>query len=111
MNTPNQQEPAKFKFDFKEFISFRQMIALKIIQILYIVVAILITLFALMTMFKGGGSDMYSSSIIPGGFFSGVLILIFGNLGWRIYCELMIVLFRMNKSLSEIENNTKKLPF
>jgi hypothetical protein len=106
MNTPNQQESAKF--NFKEFISFRQMIALRIIQILYIVVAIIITLYALVTMFKGGNSDSVYGSMMPGGFFGGLLILIFGNLGWRIYCELMIVLFRMNKSLSEIENNTKK---
>ncbi|HMH34251.1 MAG TPA: DUF4282 domain-containing protein [Puia sp.] len=108
METPNQHEPTKFKFDFKEFISFRQMIALKIIQILYVVVAILITLFALVTMFKGGGGDYGYGSVMPGGFLSGLFILIFGNLGWRIYCELMIVLFRMNKSLTEIEHNTKK---
>lgn len=111
MNSPNDQEQAKFKFDFKEFISFRQMITLRIIQILYIVVAIVITIFALFTMFKGdGGSDSVYGSMMPGGFFGGLTILIFGNLGWRVYCELMIVLFRMNKSIGEIENNTRKLP-
>jgi Domain of unknown function (DUF4282) len=110
MNTSNQQETDHSKFNFRDFISFRQMIALRIIQILYVVVAVIITLFALSTMFKSGSSDYGYSSAIPGGFLSGLFILILGNLVWRIYCELMIVLFRMNKSLGEIENNTRKMP-
>ena len=41
-----------------------------------------------------------------GGFFQGIGILIFGSIGVRIWCELLIVLFKINdnlKSLAEKE--------
>jgi hypothetical protein len=37
-----------------------------------------------------------------------LLALILGTLVIRIYCESAIVLFKMNESLNEIKNNTKR---
>ena len=98
-------------FDWKDFLSFKTMITLKIIQIMYAVVAVIITIAGLATMFSGGSSSGYGgygpASFIPGGFMGGLLIIIFGNVLWRVWCELIIVFFRINKSLSNIDDKTK----
>ena len=95
------------------------MITLQIIQIVYAVVAVLITLASLATMFSGGrsrgGFDEFGggggfspfSMLGGGGFLGGLIMLIVGNVAWRIWCELIIIFFRINKTLNNIEINTK----
>jgi hypothetical protein len=39
---------------------------------------------------------------------NGLIFLICGNILWRISCELIIVFFRINNTLSNIDANTKK---
>jgi hypothetical protein len=90
-------------FNWNDFLSFKAMVTLRIIQILYVIVAIIITIGALVIMFKG---DSGYRSAMPGGFFSGLVVLVFGNIIWRIWCELMIVIFRIHKSLNNIETGT-----
>ena len=101
--------PASQGFNFKDFISFRTMITLQIIQIVYVVIAILITIGALFTMFGGHSSDYGGGygpmSMLGGGFFGGLVFLVVGNIGWRMWCELIIVFFRINKTLNNIEAN------
>lgn len=104
----NQDSQKASGFNWKDFLSFKTMITLKVIQILYVVVAIIITLSGLGMMFAGGRSSGFGgyggySSFMPGGFMSGFVMIIFGNLVWRIWCELIIVFFRMNKSLDNID--------
>lgn len=98
-------------FDWKDFLSFKTMITLKVIQIMYLIIAVVITIAGISTMFSGGSSRGYggygSGSFIPGGFLGGLLIIIFGNIIWRIWCELIIVFFRINKSLNNIDDKTK----
>lgn len=108
--TNTQSNPANKGFNWGDFFSFRKMITLQIIQIVYVIMAIIITIGALIIMFNaGGGNDYgYSRSVIPGGAFMGFLILVFGNISWRMWCELIIVFFRINKTLTDIEVNTKK---
>ncbi|MEO8403777.1 MAG: DUF4282 domain-containing protein [Chitinophagaceae bacterium] len=99
-------------FNWSDFFSFRKMIALQIMQILYVIVAVLITIAGLMMLFKGGGSSRgyrdYGDGPFAGGTLMGLLILIFGNVFWRLWCEFMIVLFRINKTLTNIDENTKR---
>ena len=64
-------------FDFNEFIRFRY----------------LITLAALGALASGGGN----------GFVVGLIVLVFGNLYWRVILEFVMVLFRMNDSLQSID--------
>jgi hypothetical protein len=105
--------PASSGFNFRDFLSFKTMITLQIIQIVYVVVAILITLGALATMFGGGRGDYGAgfggpmAMLTGGGFFGGLIILVVGNIGWRMWCELIIVFFRMNKTLNNIETGQK----
>lgn len=101
----SQTNPSSQGFNFKDFLSFRTMITLTIMQILYGVGAALITLFGLISMFR---SNSEYGSCLPGGFFVGLLIIIIGNVLFRVWCEIIIVLFRINKTLTNIDANTKK---
>ncbi|MFO8055684.1 MAG: DUF4282 domain-containing protein [bacterium] len=38
----------------------------------------------------------------------GIGLIILGPIGVRIYCELMIIIFRINDNLVDIRNNTTK---
>ena len=59
-----QSRPVNKGFNWNDFISFRKMITLQVIQIVYIIVAILITLAGLITLFNGN-----LSYFLPGGRF------------------------------------------
>lgn len=76
-----------------EYLTFRKMITPTIIQILFWLGIAAIVISALVTMFSG-----------QGGFLQGLLLLVFGVIGWRVYCELIIVFFQMNRSLKEIRD-------
>ena len=91
-------------FNWGDFFSFRKMITLQVIRIVYAVIAVLITLVGFTALFFGGGA---LSGLMPGGAFTGVVILVFGNILWRIWCELIIVFFRINSTLNNVDDNTK----
>jgi len=42
-----------------------------------------------------------------GGFFQGLGIIIFGAIGTRIWCELLIVLFKIHENLQKIANKSE----
>lgn len=74
-----------------EYLSFQKMISPIIIKALFWLCILGVVIYGLVTIF--GGS-----------FFMGLLILIVGPLVIRIYCELLIVLFQINNTLTEIKN-------
>uniref|UniRef100_A0A7V4G906 DUF4282 domain-containing protein n=1 Tax=Desulfobacca acetoxidans TaxID=60893 RepID=A0A7V4G906_9BACT len=81
-----------------DFLSFRTMITPVIIQIVFWIGVVGCVLAGLGTMivgsrYGGSGSVLY-----------GLFILVLGPLLVRIYCELLIVFFRMNETLTEIKN-------
>ena len=81
-----------------DFIMFRKMITPIIIQIIcYILMAVMAIL---------GLSIIVAGDMVPGGggVGMGLLVLILGPLIIRIYAELIIILFRINETLTEIKN-------
>jgi len=80
-----------------DFFSFRTMITPVIIQILFwigVVLSIIVgTGYLLMSSRYGNVSIAY-----------GVLIIIFGPIVVRIYCEILIIFFRINENLKEIKH-------
>jgi uncharacterized membrane protein len=116
---PTQTE--KQPFNFMDFLQFKRMITLQVIPIFYTIVAVIITIGALGMMFAGGSSRGYGgyggyggggggmfSLFSGGGFFAGLIFLIVGNVFWRMWCEFILVLFRINKNTAEMEKNTRK---
>jgi hypothetical protein len=87
-----------------DFIKFRKMITPMIIQVLFWIGAVLAVLGGLVTMatsfgrYGGGGAQ----------FLGGLLVIVLGPVVVRIYCELLILFFRMNETLTEIKDALKK---
>ena len=75
------------------FFSFQFMISSKLIQIIYILGAIGITVSSLVFMRER--------------FWIGILGIIVGNLVWRLVCETAIIFFRMNEQLGLINQELK----
>jgi quinol-cytochrome oxidoreductase complex cytochrome b subunit len=78
----------------QDYLSFRKMITPAFIQIIFWigVVALIV-----------GGLWAMDQSIL-----TGVLGLLVGLLVWRIYCELMLILFKIYERLGEIAEKTGK---
>ena len=92
------------KDDLKEnlgggkFFSFDKMITPAIIKIIFIIGIIFTTLSGLGFIISGIGA-YYGGGIRV---FSGLIILILGPILVRVYCELMIVVFKIHESLEAI---------
>ncbi len=78
----------------KDVFFFDSMLTPKIIIFIYWLGLISVVVGAIGSMFSGYG----------GGFWSGLGILLFGLIGTRIWCELLIVLFKINENLQKIAN-------
>ncbi len=96
---------SKQGFNWSEFLSFRKMIALQIIQILYIVVAALITLGGLTMLFRTNDYG-YGGGFMAGSKVGALLLIVLGNVFWRLWCEFIIVLFRINQTLISIDKKS-----
>ncbi len=93
----------------KDFLAFRRMITPIIIQIIFWigVIGVFISgIIVIATAHNNGyyGGDRWESGQIAG----GIVLMILGPLAVRIWCEILILFFRMNETLTEIKNNTKK---
>ncbi len=80
----------------RDILFFDNMLTPKIITVVY-------WLFLLAAVFGGIGSMFggYNGFTI-GGFFLGLFYMVIGAVAARIWCELLIVLFKMNEALQEI---------
>lgn len=72
------------------FLKFDKMISAILIKwLFYLSLAVVIL---------GGVFFMFTES-----FFGGVLIILLGGISVRVYCEIMIILFKIHESLNEIK--------
>ncbi len=79
----------------REFLSFRKMVTPILIQVFFWIGVVGTVV---------GGLGL----IIGGQGFGGLLLLLLGPLFVRVYCEILILFFRMNETLTEIKNNTQR---
>ncbi len=101
--TPSNEPPVAWRppadtrarggFDVSDFLTFRYFITPAFITAIYIIGAALISLAAL------------TAVAVPasGGVLSALIVLVAGNLWWRIVLEFVMVLFRINDSLTSID--------
>ena len=79
----------------KDLLVFEDMLTPKIITVVYWIALFAVVMSGLFTIFAG-----------PSGFLvnlvTGLLIIVFGGLLMRIYCELMIVLFKINENVKKL---------
>jgi hypothetical protein len=84
-----------------DFLSFRTMITPVIIQIIFWIGVALCIIF-------GIGYLVVGARYGTGGPVYGLLILLFGPVAVRIYCEILIIFFRINETLTEIKHTLDK---
>lgn len=97
---PTSPPPATDRgFSISDFLSFRYMITPPLVQVIYVLVAVIIVVAGLVTMF---------SNAPGGGPLPGLAIIIFGNLIWRVYMELVMLFFRINEGIQRIDRNTRR---
>ena len=75
----------------KDLLSFRRMLAPVIIQVLFWILTIFLIVVAFWAMFHQG-------------FWRGFWVLLLGPISVRIIAEIIILLFRINETLTEIKN-------
>lgn len=75
-----------------------EMITPKIITLVYWILLIIAVIGGIGSMFIGWGG------FTIGRFLLGIIYIVLGALLARIWCELLIVLFKMNEALQEIRN-------
>lgn len=85
----------------KDFLAFRTMLTPVIIQILFWIGVIICLIIGSMMIFYGAtqygiDEDYY--------LLKGILLFLLGPLGVRIYCEILIVFFRIHDTLREIKH-------
>ena len=91
--------------NWKSFFSFERMVTPVIIRFLFWIGFIASLIGGAVIFFGGiiGGISNSEIGTILGGFFGGPLAAIFGILIVRIYCELLILFFRINETLTDIK--------
>jgi uncharacterized RDD family membrane protein YckC len=76
--------------ELRDVLFFDKMIVPRIIQVLYWILVVVVLLSGIVTMFQSA--------------LAGLGLIILGPLFVRIYCELMIVAFKINESLQVIRD-------
>jgi hypothetical protein len=96
--------------NLKSFTSFDRMITPVIIKVLFWIGVGISVLSGIGLFFTGivGGIMNSSFGQVLGGLFGGPLTIILGILITRIYSELLIVIFQINESLTDIKEMKKE---
>lgn len=99
MNFISKEEFADFNLD--EFLSFRKLISPIILKVVYLLGIVGLLFFSLYIMF----ANIHSFSQFLIQFLIGIAIFVFGNLSWRISCEMLMVIFNI---LGELKKANQK---
>jgi hypothetical protein len=83
--------------NIKDFLSFRKMVTPLIIQVIFWIGVGLCVIAGLVEIVTGAPSRL-----------GGLVTLLLGPILVRIWCELVIVAFRINETLTDIRKNTEK---
>jgi len=80
-----------------DFIKFETMITPAVIQVIFWIAVVIAVIAGIVQITHGGV-----------GIITGLLTIIFGPLVARIYCEILIIFFRINDHLRAIQHNTQR---
>lgn len=86
------------------FFSFRKMVSTSLIKIIYLLGMIGLSITGIVFIMQS--TQNRNGSIVN--FWTGLAMVVLGNLIWRIVCEIWIVLFSMHEILGSIEKELKK---
>jgi uncharacterized membrane protein len=90
-----------------DFWAFRTMITPVIIQILFWIGTILCLIIGAIMVIYGASHFRVSEANY---LWEGALLFVLGPLAVRVYCEILIVFFRINETLTEIKHAVERRP-
>src|SRR5690625_160999 len=93
------------KNQLKEYLNFDKMITPVIIKIIFWIGAGLSVLAGLIMIITGASSPWGGGTTV----LAGLVTIILGPLAVRIYCELIILFFKMNENLAKLVKNKEEL--
>ncbi|MEW6657853.1 MAG: DUF4282 domain-containing protein [Thermodesulfobacteriota bacterium] len=83
----------------KDFLAFRTMLTPVIIQAIFWLGAAVCVIAGLVFVLSGVGQYGGGPNVLK-----GFLLLFLGPIAVRVYCEILIIFFRINETLTEIKN-------
>jgi hypothetical protein len=90
---------------FGDYLVFKKFITRIFMSVIYILGAFFITILSFVMIGAGASVPSYYGISVGGtSVFAGFLILIFGNLFWRLFCEVIVVQFSIHDRLVSIDN-------
>ena len=87
----------------KDFLAFRTMLTPIIIQAVFWIGGVICVIVGMILILMGVGQYGGGPNVIK-----GVLLLFLGPIGVRIYCEILIIFFRINETLTEIQHTLEE---
>lgn len=89
----------------KDFFEFKKLITPSVIKVVFILGVVLSFFMGALDIKAGiNAIDFGGSALI----FSGILKIFFGPIIARVWCEIIVVLFKINDNLTEIRREQKK---
>jgi hypothetical protein len=88
----------------KDFFTFDKMITPTIIQVVFWVLTVVTVIMGIAGIVSGANSSFGGGSQV----LAGLLLLVLGPLVVRVYCEILIVVFRIHRTLTEIRDSMPK---
>ena len=89
------------------FLSFRKMVTIPVIKVVYVIFAILITIAGIVGIFVNNELPFSDNSAL--GIILGLISIIVANIVWRIICEVCVVFFRIHEELVFIRNKLENI--
>jgi hypothetical protein len=87
----------------KDFLAFRTMLTPIIIQAVFWLGVAICVIVGLVFILSGVGQYGGGPNVLK-----GVLLLLLGPIAVRIYCEILIIFFRINETLTEIKHTLEE---
>jgi hypothetical protein len=92
------QEGGIAMFSFADFLSFERLVTPTVIKIVYFIGLVLIPIVGVIGFFGAFAASGVGSALLE------LIVTLLSLLGWRIYCELVIVLFGLYDRAGEIRD-------
>ncbi|MGE3978337.1 MAG: DUF4282 domain-containing protein [Nitrospira sp.] len=105
---PQQGKSARYVSFYAEYFAFRELVTPQLIKTVYIVGTCFITAAGLLSILSPETLNEYEAGPILTRL-GGIVVLLVGNLVWRMMCEGAILLFSLHEVLVSIDTRAKAL--
>jgi hypothetical protein len=103
---PQPVSPVRYTSFYAEYFAFRELVTPQLIKVIYIVGACFITAAGILSILSPETLNEYEAGPILTRL-GGILVLLVGNLVWRMMCEGAILLFSLHELLVSIDTRAR----